>query len=97
MKIDSLSSLSYAQSISQVGNPARGSNQISKPNAASQQQEAQSLASGASSTTGLSNAERAYFAQLFPDSLSQINSHGTYSTAGVNSYVELGQIINRKV
>ncbi len=47
---------------------------------------------------GLTNAERAFFAKLFPDSKSQINAHATtYSPGGNRSPVELGQIINRKV
>ncbi|MGO9481928.1 MAG: hypothetical protein ACLP05_09135 [Candidatus Kryptoniota bacterium] len=102
MKIDSLSNLSYVQDFSKVGNAVRGINQGSKSKSVETQNTgsllaAQSPKSGAFSPAGLTSAERAYFAKLFPDSLSQISSHNTYSPTGLNSSLELGQMINRKV
>jgi len=106
MKIDSLfnpagpyftinggEGLSYTKNASNAGSVARLGTQVSRianPDFARP-------ASNTSSTTGLTNAERAYFAKLFPDSVSQINSHKTYSPSGINSSIDLGQIINRKV
>ncbi|HUI29746.1 MAG TPA: hypothetical protein VLX91_05980 [Candidatus Acidoferrales bacterium] len=45
---------------------------------------------------GLTGAERAYFAGLFPGSVLQINTHKTYSPTGISAMVEPGQIVNRK-
>jgi hypothetical protein len=97
MKVDSISnslygtSLIQTQRISQTGN-LRPQSQIS----GIQNQNTMGT-EGISSTTGLTSAERAFFAKLFPNAASEINSHVTYSPVGVNSSVELGQIINRKV
>lgn len=89
MKIDSISNMSYSP-ISQ-----QGSTRTSKT--AAPEQNSQANAKVSSSHSGLTNAERAFFAKLFPESSSQIHTHSTYSPSGVHSTVEPGQIINRKV
>ena len=89
MKIDSISNVGFSPIAQRE--PAK---------AAAPEQKAQAArgAGGASSAhNGLTSAERAFFAKLFPDSSSQINSHSTYSPKGIHSSVEPGQIINRKV
>ena len=92
MKIDSVSNLGLSP-ISQR-EPAKAS----KAAAPEQKTQSAGAAGGAAlSHNGLTTAERAFFAKLFPDSSSQINSHSTYSPNGVRSSVEPGQIINRKV
>lgn len=88
MKVDSISNLGYSP-ISQR-EPAKTS-KISAP-----EQKLHASAGTTSTQNGLTSAERAFFAKLFPDSSSQINSHTTYSPNGIHSSVELGQIVNRK-
>lgn len=89
MKIDSISNIGYSP-VSQK-EPSRaqkmsGNDQMTQ------------ISSGAPSThNGLTSAERAFFAQLFPESSLQIHAHSTYSPSGVHSSVAPGQIINRKV
>ncbi len=91
MKVGSISgNISYASQVSRKQSAA-GGNQTAAPQKASGQ------TAGVSSHTGLTSAERAFFARLFPDSVSQINSHKTYSPSGIQNSVEPGQIINRKV
>ena len=87
MKIDSISNLAYFQNVMNTAHTAN-TRQVSHD---------QILKTEATTIdNGLTGAERAYFAQLFPGSTGQISSHKTYSPAGINAPVELGQIINRK-
>ena len=97
MKVDSLSNIGYTPAAIQR-NPAAGS--VSGAQAARTADSAK--ANGING--GLTSAERAYFASLFPSSSEQINSHSpggsvgeTYSPRGLRSSVETGQIVNRKV
>lgn len=89
MKIGSVSNMGYAP-ISQRG-PAK-STKLAAP-----AQKTQTPAAGPQKHAGLTTAERAFFAKLFPESSSQIHAHSTYSPNGVHSSIEPGQIINRKV
>jgi hypothetical protein len=92
MKIDSVSNLGFTP-VSQM-EPAKSSK------AAAPEQKTQAAGgtgSAAVAHNGLTSAERAFFAKLFPDSSAQIKSHATYSPNGIRSSVEPGQIINRKV
>lgn len=82
MKIGSVSNMGYP-SVSQTGSARTSKSPAS--------------AGAVSSHGGLTSAERAFFAKLFPESSSQIHAHSTYSPNGVHSLVEPGQIINRKV
>ncbi len=96
MKIDSISNLTYSPNIAHR-EPIGGAKNTAP------EQKPQEAASAVSHHNGLTSAERAFFAKLFPDSSSQISSHlpvnidKTYSPNGIHSSVELGQIINRKV
>ncbi len=109
MKVDSVSNPGLAQSISQK--KFSGIQRSAEPGAMAASKPSSSRSAGAvrmpaigSSTCnsnvvheGLSHAERAFFAKLFPDASSRINSHSTsYSAGGPRPTVELGQIINRK-
>lgn len=89
MKIDSISSTTYSP-VSQRG-PAN------TPKTAAPEHKAPATSGASLSSNGLTGAERAFFAKLFPESSLQINTHSTYSQNGVQSSVQLGQIINRKV
>ncbi|MCL5268219.1 MAG: hypothetical protein M1469_08975 [Bacteroidetes bacterium] len=90
MKVGSISSnISYVSAVSGKGSAA-GAKEASAP------QKSQGQSAGVSPHTGLTSAERAFFAKLFPDSISQINSHKTYSPNGIKASIEPGQIINRK-
>ncbi len=90
MKIDSISNMGYSP-ISQ----SRGA--ANTPKAAAPQQKAAAGPAASPSHTGLTGAERAFFAKLFPESSLQIHAHSIYSPHGVQSSIEPGQIINRKV
>lgn len=90
MKVGSISSgMSFTAGVSAKGSAA-GAKEIAAP------QKSQGQSTGISSHTGLTSAERAFFAKLFPDSISQISSHKTYSPNGIKASIEPGQIINRK-
>ena len=113
MKVDSVSNLALSQDISQknsVGNSRLSrSGQTAKVSSVDTTHSgtgaypvlstsASSVGNSSEIHNGLSSAERAFFAKLFPDASSRINAHSTtYSPGGVQSPVELGQIINRKV
>lgn len=87
MKIDSVSNLSYVQNVMSNGRT---------PNARPVLQDQNLKTQAPTSESGLTGAERAFFAKLFPGSSVQITSHKTYSPAGFKTSVELGQIVNRK-
>ena len=86
MRIDSIPNLAYTQTTLNTGHTA-GTRQASQSR--SQQTEMPP-------EKGLTGAEKAFFAKLFPGSGAQISAHKTYSPAGMNSTVELGQLVNRK-
>jgi hypothetical protein len=97
MKIDSLSNIGYAPAAVQRSSAA-GSK------ASAQSAESVDTARENNLRGGLTSAERAYFASLFPSSSEQINAHNpaglrgeAYSARGIHASVETGQIINRKV
>lgn len=90
MKIDSVSSMGYSP-VSQSRGP------VNTPKATAPQQKAAADPAASPSHNGLTGAERAFFAKLFPESSKQIHAHSIYSPNGVHSSVEPGQIINRKV
>jgi len=87
MRIDSISQLGYSQNVASVG-------RLTKTQQVSQNKNQQ--AEVAPPDNGLTGAERAFFAKLFPGSVLQISTHKTYSLSGLNATVELGQIVNRK-
>jgi len=87
MKIDSVSNMAYTQDIS-GRSPAAGAHQASQFK--SEQPEI------APADNGLTGAEKAFFAKLFPGSVGQVNAQRTYSPVGINPKVDLGQIVNRK-
>ena len=89
MKVGSISSMGFSP-VSQR-EPAKSS-RVAAP-----EQKSQSTAGVSLSHGGLTNAERAFFAKLFPESSSQIHAHSTYSPNGIHSSMEPGKIINRKV
>ena len=106
MKIDSISNsiggypaigggagLSHAKSISSTANSPLSDSSIQGIKMAQPGR----MASSPSPSGGLTSAERAYFAKLFPDLTRQISSQRTYSQGGANSSMDLGQIINTKV
>jgi hypothetical protein len=86
VRIDSISNLAYTQTTANTGHAA-GARQASQ---------SRSQQIDMPPEKGLTGAERAFFAKLFPGSGSQISAHKTYSPAGMSSTVELGQIVNRK-
>ena len=90
MKIDSISGMGYSP-VSQSRGP------VNTQKAAAPEQKAAAGPAAAASHNGLTGAERAFFAKLFPESSLQIHAHSVYSPNGVHSSVEPGQIINRKV
>ena len=87
MKIDSISSSTYTSNAANSGRTANVKSVSGKD-----------IGKGGhlSSQTGLTIAEQAYFAKLFPGAATQSNSQKTYSPSGVSQLVELGQIVNRK-
>jgi hypothetical protein len=89
MKIDSISNSGFS--------PVSQSSQARAAKVAAPEQKSQAAGGAALSHNGLTSAEHAFFAKLFPEISSQKNAHATYSPNGVHSSVETGQIINRKV
>ncbi len=97
MKVDSISSYSYAPEIAKKGS-APAMKEASTPQKLQGPSSSNAPGNGSIAPhNGLTSAERAFFAQLFPNSTSQISSHKTYSPNGLKASVEPGQIINRKV
>ncbi len=89
MKVNSVSNFGYSPiSPKESGMSAK---------AAPHQEKGATVGAAPQNHNGLTSAERAFFAKLFPDASSQINSHKTYSAKGVHSVVEPGQLVNRKV
>ncbi len=89
MKVGSISSMGYS--------PVSQKEPAKSPKLAAPEPKSQATAGTSVSHGGLTNAERAFFAKLFPESSSQIHAHSTYSPTGIHASVEPGQIINRKV
>ncbi len=89
MKIDSISNPGYTQ---EIGSSGRGAN----VRQVAQNQNQRTQMNTVSPDNGLSGAERAFFAKLFPGSSVQSNPPKTYSATGFNASVNLGQIVNRK-
>ena len=89
MKVDSVSNIGYSPVFQRE--PAKVQKMPGN------EQKSQIPAGAPSAHNGLTSAERAFFAQLFPESSSQIHAHSTYSPSGIQSSVAPGQIINRKV
>jgi len=87
MRIDSISNFAYAENVVNTGRTATMQE-------ASQGKSQQPPI--APPENGLTGAERAFFAKLFPGSVHQMAVRETYSPAGMNPQVDLGQIINRK-
>jgi len=85
MKVDSISSSSYAQTMMNTSRAASVQRTVQAKNYQTELPE-----------NGLTGAERAFFTKLFPGSAQQIGTHKTYTPSGFNAPVELGQIINRK-
>ncbi len=89
MKIDSVSGMNFSPV------SMREHQGVSK--AAAPEQKMQAAPNTSVSHNGLTTAERAFFAKLFPDLSQQAGTSSTYSPSGIRSSVEPGQIINRKV
>lgn len=58
--------------------------------------ETQSAQSGKERTAVLSNSEKQYFEQLFPNSAEEIRSYNPYQRGGAKTDVKLGSLVDRK-
>lgn len=88
MKVDPVSSNSFLKDIASL----KGSKSIHE-----MKSEVEELKKNENVEFGLTNAERAMFANLFPDHVKLINGYNSYNAKGVKFDVEPGQLINRKV
>jgi hypothetical protein len=87
MRIDSVTNFAYTENVASTGRTAA-------VHEAPQNKTQQTPI--APPEDGLTGAERAFFAKLFPGSVHQIGPRETYTPVGMNAQVELGQIVNRK-